>query len=48
MNQQQLVVKKHLINYYEKKSEKAEKTLLFLHGWRSEGNVWRQIFEELT
>lgn len=45
MNKQQLVVKKHLVNYYEQKSKGAEKTLLFLHGWRSEGNVWKQIID---
>jgi len=47
MKKKQLVVRNQLINYYEQKSDNAEVALLFLHGWRSDGNVWKKTFEKL-
>lgn len=39
---QQIVINSSLVNYY-KFSDKGDKILIFLHGWRSEGSIWRGV-----
>lgn len=45
--QNNIVIYNQLINYYFF-NEKAEKALVFLHGWRSQGLVWRDIAGKLS
>lgn len=44
--QNQAVIDNLLINYYIFKSQ-GKKTILFLHGWRSEGMIWKDIADKL-
>ena len=43
---EQVIIDKLLINYYCFKKD-GKKTVIFLHGWRSEGLVWKQAAESL-
>lgn len=45
--QDSIIVNNQLINYYFF-NEKAEKSLVFLHGWRSEGLVWKDIADKIS
>lgn len=40
----QTIINKLLINYYRFKKE-GDKTVIFLHGWRSEGAIWKATAE---
>ena len=47
--QKQVVVRDQLVTYYVWNEGGADKpTLLFLHGWRSEGRVWESVAKELV
>lgn len=41
-----IVINNQLINYY-KFNEEGTKTILFLHGWRSNGEIWSGIANKL-
>jgi pimeloyl-ACP methyl ester carboxylesterase len=43
---EQIVIQNLLINYYWFKKE-GRKTILFLHGWRSDGLAWNGVAKEL-
>ncbi len=43
----QVVVKNLLISYFQTESQQGNKTLLFLHGWRSEARVWQSVIKDL-
>jgi len=45
--QKQVVINNLLINYYQNLEDSNKPVLLFLHGWRSEGLVWKQIVEKM-
>jgi pimeloyl-ACP methyl ester carboxylesterase len=45
---QQVIINNQLISYTKQGSEKAEKTLLFLHGWRSNKEAWQGIVHKVT
>jgi pimeloyl-ACP methyl ester carboxylesterase len=42
----QVIISKLLINYYRLRKD-GDQTLIFLHGWRSEGAVWKNIAQNL-
>lgn len=44
---EQILVDNLLINYYKFKAN-GKKTLLFLHGWRSDGMIWKEIADILA
>lgn len=46
LNQKSLVLNNTLIRYYAA-DQPSEKTLLFLHGWRSESKVWQPVLQLL-
>ncbi len=49
MKEQQIVLQNQLVNYYHTSGPNIPlKTVLFLHGWRSEGRVWAPIMESLN
>ncbi|MCL5011010.1 MAG: alpha/beta hydrolase [Patescibacteria group bacterium] len=45
--QNNIIINNQLISYYFF-NEKAEKTLVFLHGWRSQGLIWEDVASELS
>lgn len=47
MTQQQIVIRKLLINYYEKIGTAGAPILVFLHGWRADGKIWMPIADRL-
>ena len=44
----QVICKNLLISYIQSGDNNAAKTLLFLHGWRSEAGVWRGSIKQLN
>ncbi len=44
---QQIVINNQLISFVKQGSELAEQTLLFLHGWRSNKEVWSGVANKL-
>lgn len=47
ISQRQLVVNDSLINYYESDISSGTQSVVFLHGWRSEGKVWFNVMQHL-
>ena len=47
LKNKQIIINDLLINYYQQTTDKQAPTLLFLHGWRSEGKVWNSVIEKL-
>ncbi len=47
LQKKQIVVHDVLVNYYISSVKKAPKTLLFLHGWRSNSKVWFPLLKRL-
>ena len=45
--QQQAVINGNLVSYFSAGSKDANKTLVFLHGWRSQKEVWMQVASSL-
>jgi pimeloyl-ACP methyl ester carboxylesterase len=44
---QQIVINNQLISFVKQGSELAEQTLLFLHGWRSNKEVWQEVVHQV-
>jgi pimeloyl-ACP methyl ester carboxylesterase len=44
---QQIIINNQLISFVKQGSELAEQTLLFLHGWRSNKEVWNGVVSKL-
>ncbi|MEO6508938.1 MAG: alpha/beta hydrolase [Patescibacteria group bacterium] len=47
IQQGKLILNNLLINYYYNEAQNPLKTLIFLHGWRSNSTLWFKIFPEL-
>lgn len=47
LTKEKLVIKEQLVNYYQF-SDKGDKTLIFLHGWRASGLIWNEIGQKLA
>ncbi len=45
---QQIVIQGQLISYFQSGEKNADTTLLFLHGWRSQKEVWHQVIKDIT
>lgn len=43
----QIVIQRHLINYYCRLPDSYVAALVFLHGWRSSASVWNGLIEQL-
>lgn len=48
MQEKKIIINNLLINYYSKEIPNSKYTLIFLHGWRSEGRVWQEVMQELN
>jgi pimeloyl-ACP methyl ester carboxylesterase len=48
VEEKKIVIKDLLVNYYQVVPANSTKTLIFLHGWRSEGYVWADVMKNLS
>ena len=49
MHERQIIINDHLINYYTlEPAGRSSATVLFLHGWRSDGAVWLPAMQRLA
>ncbi len=46
--EKQVILNGLLINYYITEPEQTGNTLVFLHGWRSEGAIWFEIMNQMA